>query len=136
MAARNAVRISTHFWLYEFASPDTGAVIINPVLLYRLELLRLAWGDPLLIASGYRSAAHNADPKVGGLPYSRHLDGRAVDLPIGTVEVPGPHSVAWWRARGRIPSTEVDILHALALRVGWSAGQVLDEGDHVHLEVD
>jgi hypothetical protein len=30
----------------------------------------------------------------------------------------------------------VDILHALALRVGWSAGQVLDEGDHVHLEVD
>ncbi len=135
-ARRNAIRVSTHFWLYEFASPDTSAVILDPVLLYRLELLRMAWGDPLIIASAYRTPARNTDPLVGGLPTSRHLVGAAVDLPIGTVEAGPTHTVAWWRARGFVPSTEVDILHALALRCGWAAREVVDEGDHMHLEVE
>ena len=43
-----------------------------------LEPLRAMAGCPLLIDSGFRSAAVNA--RVGGVPTSAHRDGRAADL--------------------------------------------------------
>jgi hypothetical protein len=43
-----------------------------------LDILRSALGVPLMISSGYRCAAHNAE--VGGAPSSRHLIGCAADV--------------------------------------------------------
>jgi len=43
-----------------------------------LDVIREAWGGPLVIVSGYRSPQHNE--KVGGAQHSQHMQGRAVDL--------------------------------------------------------
>ena len=47
-----------------------------------LEPLRLLWGVPIHVNSGYRSAIINH--LVGGDPTSSHMEGRAVDtVPVG-----------------------------------------------------
>ncbi len=135
-ARRNAVRVSTHFWLYEFASPDTGAVILDPVLLYRLELLRMAWGDPLIIASGYRTPARNADPKIDGRADSRHLTGRAVDIPILSAAAGDITARDALLDRGVVLRPELERFRVRAVAAGFRAEDVVDEGDHVHLEVE
>ena len=43
-----------------------------------LELLRRAWGGPVIVNSGRRCASRNL--KVGGAPSSRHLIGCAADV--------------------------------------------------------
>lgn len=42
------------------------------------EALRAAVGLPLVVLSAYRTPAHNR--KVGGVPDSQHVQGRALDL--------------------------------------------------------
>lgn len=43
-----------------------------------LDPLRVAWGQPIAVTSGFRSPALNA--KVGGVPNSAHMVGCAVDI--------------------------------------------------------
>lgn len=43
-----------------------------------LEPIRIEWGQPIVVNSGYRSVELNA--KVGGVPNSAHMVGRAVDV--------------------------------------------------------
>lgn len=43
-----------------------------------LDPIRIAWRQPLVVTSGYRSPELNA--KIGGVPNSAHLVGRAVDV--------------------------------------------------------
>lgn len=49
-----------------------------------LDPLRIKWGKPLIVSSGYRCPEVNK--AVGGVNNSQHLEGRAVDLDIGTIE--------------------------------------------------
>lgn len=43
-----------------------------------LDAVRVEWGQPILVNSGYRSVELNA--RVGGVPNSAHMVGRAVDV--------------------------------------------------------
>ena len=71
--------LSDHFALAEFASRDgTLAVLVHPALVELLEAIRAEVGRPVVITSGYRSAAHNR--RVGGRSQSRHLWGMAADI--------------------------------------------------------
>lgn len=45
-----------------------------------LDPIRYAWGQPLVITSGYRSTQLNA--AVGGVPTSAHMEGCAVDIKL------------------------------------------------------
>lgn len=45
-----------------------------------LDPIREAWGQPLIVNSGYRSPQLNA--AVGGVPTSAHMDGCAVDIAL------------------------------------------------------
>lgn len=47
-------------------------------IIARLNLIRQAFGHPILITSWYRDANHNYNAK--GSPTSQHLDGTAVDI--------------------------------------------------------
>lgn len=47
-----------------------------------LDAVRLEWGQPILVNSGYRSVELNA--RVGGVPTSAHLVGRAVDVRLAS----------------------------------------------------
>lgn len=135
-ARRNAVRVCGHFWASELECPHCGQVVLDPVLLCRLELLRIAWGHALTITSGYRCPIHNADPKVDGLPHSRHLSGRAVDLPLEAVDPATGRLAAVIVAAGGVPRDELERFRSRAVAAGFRAADVVDEGDHVHLEVD
>lgn len=44
----------------------------------RLVTLRQAFGEPMVVTSGYRSREYNS--QIGGAPGSAHIEGRAVDV--------------------------------------------------------
>lgn len=71
-------------WVYftpkELASRGNGALKINIQALDKLEWVRTQIGKPLVILSAYRDPIHNQ--KVGGAPYSRHLQGDAFDISL------------------------------------------------------
>lgn len=48
-----------------------------------LDPIREAWGNPIVVNSGYRSHALNV--AVGGSPTSQHLTGEAADITTGSV---------------------------------------------------
>jgi hypothetical protein len=129
------VRVGLYWSLWEFESPDTGAAMIEPGLLAHLDLLRARWGSPLRFSSTYRSDAHNTE--VGGLPFSRHKTGRAVDEPIVDVDPSDPErgSAAAIRARGWIPRVELEAFLRLARSIWPRPEDVVVEGHWVHLEV-
>jgi len=64
----------------EIACRGSGELLVDEAALDKLQALRAAWGRPLTVNSGYRSAAHNR--KVGGSPKSQHLEGKAFDLAL------------------------------------------------------
>ena len=47
-----------------------------------LDPIRRAWGQPLVVTSGFRSTKLNA--AVGGVPTSAHMEGCAVDIVLPT----------------------------------------------------
>ena len=51
---------------------DLAVLVLDPI--------REAWGQPLIVTSGYRSPQLNA--AVGGVPTSAHMDGCAVDITL------------------------------------------------------
>lgn len=52
--------------------------VIKRELYDKLNEIRLAYGKPIIINSGYRSPEHNK--KVGGVPNSYHVQGIAADI--------------------------------------------------------
>jgi zinc D-Ala-D-Ala carboxypeptidase len=62
----------------EIACRGSGELLVNTRALDALQELRDRLGKPLIIASAYRSPAHNK--KVGGAENSRHLAGDAFDV--------------------------------------------------------
>ena len=53
---------------------------INPVLITVADRVREHFGRAAIVSSGVRCEQHNAN--VGGVPNSRHLDGKAMDFCI------------------------------------------------------
>ena len=76
--------LSAHFKVREFACHDgSDTVFISPELVTVLEKIRVHFGKPVNINSGYRTEAHN---KVnGGAAYSQHKYGLAADIHINGV---------------------------------------------------
>lgn len=74
-------KLSRNFKVSEFACPGTDEVLIDSLLVNRLQQLRDLFGRPVHIRSGYRTAAYNK--VIGGDPYSHHLYGQAADIDIG-----------------------------------------------------
>lgn len=66
------------FQIKEFRCPCCGRVMIAAGLVFLLDVFRASLGRRLVVTSGYRCQAHNAE--VGGAESSRHLVGCAADL--------------------------------------------------------
>ncbi|MDL2298070.1 D-Ala-D-Ala carboxypeptidase family metallohydrolase [Synergistaceae bacterium OttesenSCG-928-D05] len=76
----NELRVSENFKLREFECPCCKTVKLHPLLLERLQELRNIWQRPIVITSGYRCEKRNSE--VGGVPRSRHREGRAADIHV------------------------------------------------------
>lgn len=69
-----------HFKVKEFACRCCGEVKPCSELIAVCELVRLRFGQPVTISSGYRCPSHNE--KVGGAPKSKHMEGIAADIKV------------------------------------------------------
>lgn len=71
--------ISEHFSTYEITCQcGCGHMIVNPLMLYRLELVRSFALFPMQINSWCRCVEHNK--AVGGVDDSEHITGEGVDI--------------------------------------------------------
>ena len=69
------------FTLEEFKCHHCGSLPpagMSPVLLQKLDDLRVMLGRPIYVTSGYRCPYHNAN--VGGVSNSQHVLGKAADI--------------------------------------------------------
>ncbi len=79
------MKLSNNFYLHEFSSKD-GAEMPQDVffniqkLALQLQIVRDIVKKPITINSGYRSPEHNK--KIGGVPNSQHVLGKAADIVI------------------------------------------------------
>lgn len=110
-ARDGAVKLSKHFRVREFASPDSDVVKIDTALIDILERLYEFLGcSKIIVTSGYRTAAH--DRAVGGNGRGYHTKGCAADINC-------------WRGKGRIYGSEICCaLQELGFRhgIGWIGG--------------
>lgn len=69
-----------HFKIAELVCKHCGegAGFIAPALMAALERVRVRYGKPMRVTSGYRCAYHNAE--IGGAKYSAHKEGKAADI--------------------------------------------------------
>lgn len=90
------MKLSPHFELGEFLAkgdtppPESVVATLTALCQHLLEPLRVHLGTPVVVVSGYRSAAWNQ--RVGGAPNSQHLRGEAADL-----HCPGQDLVEVWK---------------------------------------
>lgn len=80
------LRLSEHFRISELACPCGCVVPVRArerllLLTSALERIREAFGQPVIVMSGYRCPGHNRT--VGGVSGSEHTDGTAADLFVG-----------------------------------------------------
>lgn len=100
-------RLAPDFKVRELRCRDgTDTVMVDEVLTVVLQCIREHFGKPVVITSGYRTAAHNA--KVGGAKSSQHLLGRAADIRVEDVSVEDVAAYAEslmpdWGGVGRYP---------------------------------
>jgi zinc D-Ala-D-Ala carboxypeptidase len=74
----NHIKVAEFFHLDEFQCPCCLQVILDPLLLQKLDSLRNKIKNPIIVTSGYRCTTHNKD--VGGVKGSYHLFGMAADV--------------------------------------------------------
>ena len=78
--------LSRSFRVREFACRDgSDPLFVDSALVQLLQNIRDHFGAPVVIPSGYRTAAHNKS--VGGAAYSQHLYGRAADIRVQGIPV-------------------------------------------------
>ena len=83
-AKDGGISLSPHFKVWEFACHDgSDTVFVSPALVEVLEKIRVHFGKPVIVSSGYRTESHNE--KSGGAAYSRHKYGMAADITISGV---------------------------------------------------
>ena len=87
--------------------------MLHPGFLLRLEKVRAEWNKPLIITSGYRCSAHNAE--VGGVQNSYHKRGLACDISI--------------------EAQEQENFRALALAQGFTKVITYPERKFIHIEL-
>lgn len=73
-------QLTKHFSTVEMDCPHCGKCNMQPEFMAKLEQLRVAYGKPITINSGYRCPEHNK--AVGGAPNSFHMQGRAADIAV------------------------------------------------------
>ena len=79
-------RLSANFTVREFACLDgSDPVFVDSELVRVLQNIRDHFGEPVVITSAYRTAAHNK--AVGGAAYSQHLYGKAADIRVTGISV-------------------------------------------------
>ena len=79
-------KLSANFTVAEFACKDgSDPVFVDSSLAALLQKIRDHFGRPVVITSGYRTAADNRS--VGGAAYSQHLYGRAADIRVQGIPV-------------------------------------------------
>lgn len=77
--------MSKHFQIKEFGCRHCGDVQnLSSELLAVLELVRLKFGKPVTVTSGYRCKVHNDN--VGSTDASQHRKGTAADIVIKGVK--------------------------------------------------
>ena len=89
LARDGALHLTPHFRVREFACRDgSDPIFVEEELAALLEAIRLHFGCPVAITSGFRTAAHNASIP-GASPHSQHLYGRAADFRVEGVSGKG-----------------------------------------------
>ena len=109
----NDFKLTENFNLKEFECPCCHTVLLNPLLVVRLQKLREKWGKALILNSGYRCEIHNRD--VGGVKGSLHKVGQAADI--------------------RVPASEHARFRDLALNCGFSRAISYGNRHFIHIEI-
>lgn len=78
-------KVSKNFMVSEFACNGDDSVILNYVLINKIQELRKILGCPVIINSGYRTPEYNK--KVGGSSISQHMLGKAVDISTRNLDI-------------------------------------------------
>ena len=82
LAAEGAKQITPHFKVREFACSDgSDVVFVAPSLVDSLEAIRVHFGRPVTITSGYRTVSYNAGLKNSSKK-SQHCNGLAADIKV------------------------------------------------------
>ena len=75
-------QLSTHFQLHEFTCTDgSKPVFLSQALVDILEAIRVHFGRPVTITSGYRTVSYNAGLKNSSKK-SQHCNGLAADIKV------------------------------------------------------
>lgn len=103
-------KITKNFALSEFVCKEgLGEVLIDMPSIQLLQRLRDQFGKPITVLSAYRSLKYNT--KIGSLPTSQHIKGKAFDIQI----------------KGETPEHVGDI----ASRMGFNGIGIYDTFTHV-----
>ena len=100
-------RLAPDFKVRELRCRDgSDTVMVDETLTVVRQCIREQFGKPVVITSGYRTAAHNA--AVGGAKSSQHLLGRAADIQVAGTSVEDVAAYAEslmpdWGGVGRYP---------------------------------
>lgn len=82
LAAEGAKQITPHFKVREFACSDgSDVVFVAPSLVDILEAIRVHFGRPVTVTSGYRTVSYNASIKNSSKK-SQHCNGLAADIKV------------------------------------------------------